>query len=74
LTLFIFGVVLASLAIFLKLKIKKLKKEGFKVGPKMNALLFKKSIFDIYSDIIYFPVITKVIGAFLRPAISKPHP
>jgi hypothetical protein len=74
LTLFIFGVVLVSLAIFIKLKIKKFKKEGVKPGSKLYDLLYKKSIFDVYSDIIYFPVITKIIGAFLKPMISKPHP
>lgn len=29
---------------------------------------------DIYRDLIYFPKVTKIIGAFLRGAITKPHP
>lgn len=44
------------------------------MSQKTRKALTEKSLLDIYRDLIYFPRITKIIGAFLKGAISKPPP
>lgn len=44
------------------------------MSPKMQKTLLNRSIFDIYRDLVYYPIITKVIGAFVKGAVTKPHP
>ena len=44
------------------------------LSPAKKQLLTEKSILDVYRDLVYFPKVTKIIGAFVRGAISKPHP
>lgn len=44
------------------------------LSPGKKQLLTEKSIFDIYRDLIYFPKVAKIVGAFVKGAISKPHP
>jgi hypothetical protein len=29
---------------------------------------------DIFRDLLYFPTISKIIGAFIQAAVSKPAP
>lgn len=43
-------------------------------SPKMRSILLERSILDIFRDIVYFPYITKIIGAYLRVAATKPNP
>jgi hypothetical protein len=45
-----------------------------RMSEKTRKALTEKSLLDIYRDLIYFPRITKIIGAFLKGAISKPPP
>lgn len=40
----------------------------------MRSVLLERSILDIFRDIVYFPYITKIIGAYLHVAATKPHP
>lgn len=42
--------------------------------PQLREVLLKRSIFDIYRDQVYYPYFTKIIEAFVKGAISKPHP
>ena len=44
------------------------------VNPETRKILLERSIMDIYRDIIYFPTITRIIGAFIHGAVAKPHP
>lgn len=44
------------------------------LSPKLRDALLHKSIFDIYCDIIYFPLISEIIKAFIVPAVTKPTP
>lgn len=44
------------------------------MSPKLQTTLLHRSIFDIYRDLVYYPMITKIVGAFVKGAISKPHP
>lgn len=43
-------------------------------SPKLKDLLLRRSIYDIYRDQVYYPYFTKIIGVFIKGAISKPHP
>ena len=43
-------------------------------SPKTRKILLERSIMDIYRDLVYFPTITKIIGAFIRGAVTKPDP
>jgi hypothetical protein len=40
----------------------------------LKKLLLERSIYDLYRDQVYYPYITKIIGALGKGAISKPHP
>ena len=40
----------------------------------MQALFLNRSILDVYRDVVYFPLVTKVIGAFIKGAVQKPPP
>jgi hypothetical protein len=44
------------------------------VNPKIQEILLKRSIFDLYRDQVYYPYITKIISTFIKGVISKPHP
>jgi hypothetical protein len=44
------------------------------LSPKLQNALLHKSIFDIYCDIIYFPLISEIIKVFISPLIFKPTP
>ena len=44
------------------------------MSPKTKNTLLNRSIFDIYRDLIYFPYVTRIIGAFIKGAVSKPPP
>jgi hypothetical protein len=44
------------------------------VDPKIQEVLLKRSIFDLYRDQVYYPYITKIISTFIKGAIAKPHP
>jgi len=44
------------------------------MSPKLQNTLLNRSIFDIYRDLVYYPMITKIVGAFVKGAVSKPHP
>jgi hypothetical protein len=44
------------------------------LSPKLKKILYELSIYDIYSDILYFPKLQKIISAFIGPLINKPHP
>lgn len=44
------------------------------MGERARTVLLERSILDIFRDLVYFPYVTKVIGAYLRIAATKPHP
>lgn len=44
------------------------------MGERARTVLLERSILDIFRDLVYFPYVTRVIGAYLRIAATKPHP
>ena len=44
------------------------------MSEKAKKLLTEKSIFDVYRDLVYYPKVTKIIGAFVKGAVAKPPP
>jgi hypothetical protein len=45
-----------------------------KLSPRVRRILLEKSLLDVWSDIVYFPSISKIIGAFVRTVVVKPPP
>ena len=45
-----------------------------KLSPRLRAILLERSLLDIFRDIVYFPVIVKIIAKFISIATLKPHP
>ena len=41
---------------------------------RIRTLLLEKSIIDIYSNIVYIPYISKILGAFVHAFMVKPKP
>lgn len=39
---------------------------------RIQTILLERSILDIFSDMVYFPIVAKTIGAFIRTIIVKP--
>ena len=44
------------------------------LSPKLKKVLLERSFYDIYRDQVYYPYFTKIIGVFVKGAVSKPHP
>lgn len=77
------GVLIVTLAVLLKVVWSRLRERGtwfLNLGivnllpPKLQNALLHKSIFDIYSDLLYFPFISEIIKAFVSPLFYKPTP
>jgi hypothetical protein len=44
------------------------------MSQKTKDFLLKKSILDVFSDLLYFPYISEIIKAFISAIIQKPEP
>jgi hypothetical protein len=77
------GVMLVTAAVLLKVVWGKLREKGTWLchsglisflSPRLQNTLLHKSIFDIYSDLVYFPFISEIVKAFITPMFTKPPP
>lgn len=44
------------------------------LGSKARSLLLERSLLDVFRDLVYFPYVTKVLGAYIHIAAAKPSP
>lgn len=74
--LFAFAIMFSSVFFILFFKIKLLREKGIinTLSTKAKDVLTKRSFYDIYRDQVYYPYFTKIIGVFLKGAVTKPHP
>ncbi len=44
------------------------------LGSRARSLLLERSFLDVFRDLVYFPYVTKILGAYIKIAAAKPNP
>jgi hypothetical protein len=70
--LFGMGIIMLILVIKIKRSLKSLNENGFinRKSDKLRDILLERSLYDLFADLWYFPVITLYLKALLSPFLT----